>query len=199
MIYHSNASNADIIKQLTMQEVAVFYDFKIQRGNVISCPFHSEKTASCRLYEHSFYCFGCGVGGDVIKFVQLYFNLEFPQAMAKLNADFGLGLNLAGQIDRKAVSQHIIRQKNEEAFKKWLNHAFDCVNVYHRFLWHERKYPESPYFHEALNELEKLEYYFNCLIINPEDFFKNNREAVKVIDGRLERICRDLRREQYTG
>lgn len=194
--YHSNA---DIIKQLTMQEIAVFYGFKVQRGNVIFCPFHSEKTASCRLYEHSFYCFGCGAGGDVIKFVQLYFNLTFPQAMAKLNADFGLGLNLTGQVDRKAVSRHIIRQKNEEAFKKWLNYAFDCVNVYHRFLWHERKCPESPYFHEALSELEKLEYYFDCLIINPEDFFKTNREAVKVIDGRLECICRGLRREQYIG
>lgn len=193
-------SNADIVKQsLTMQEVAVFYGFKIQRGNVMPCPLHSEKTASCHVYEHSFYCFGCGVGGDVIKFVQLYFNLDFMQAMAKLNADFGLGLNLTGQADRKAVSQHIIRRKNEEAFKKWLNYALDCVNVYHRFLWHERKHPESPYFHEALNELEKLEYYFDCLIINPEDFFKTNREAVKVIDGRLERICRDLRREQYTG
>ena len=89
--YHSNA---DIVKQsLTMQEISAFYGFKIQKGNVISCPFHSEKTASCHLYERSFYCFGCGAGGDVIKFVQLYFNLDFMQAMAKLNADFGLGLS----------------------------------------------------------------------------------------------------------
>jgi len=192
-------SNVDIIKSLKMHDVAQTYGFISNSRNYICCPFHSEKTASCRLYEHSFYCFGCGTGGDVIKFVQLYFNLDFMQAMAKLNADFGLGLNLSGQVDRKAVSRHIIRQKNEEAFKKWLNYAFDCVNVYHRFLWHERKHPESPYFHEALSELEKLEYYFDCLIVNPEDFFKTNREAVKAIDRRLECICRDLRREQYIG
>ena len=136
-----------------MQEISAFYGFKVQKGNVISCPFYSEKTASCHLYERSFYCFGCGTGGDEIKFVQLYFNLDFMQAMAKLNADFGLGLNLSGPVDRKAVSRHIVRQKNEEAFKKWLNYALDCVNVYHRFLWHERKHPESPYFHEALSEL----------------------------------------------
>ncbi|HAP79103.1 MAG TPA: DNA primase, partial [Ruminococcus sp.] len=35
---------------------------------VCACPFHSEKTPSCTVFTdtQSFYCFGCGAGGDVI-------------------------------------------------------------------------------------------------------------------------------------
>ncbi|HAZ61995.1 MAG TPA: DNA primase, partial [Armatimonadetes bacterium] len=42
------------------------------RNLVGLCPFHSEKTPSFNLYPEtgSFYCFGCGAGGDVITFVR---------------------------------------------------------------------------------------------------------------------------------
>ena len=71
-----------------MLEIACFYGFKPNRGNYIPCPFHSEKTASMRLYSDNFYCYGCGAGGDMIKFVQLYFNISFPQALVRINSDF---------------------------------------------------------------------------------------------------------------
>ena len=42
------------------------------------CPFHSEKTPSCTVYTgtQSFYCFGCGAGGDVITFTKQIDNLD---------------------------------------------------------------------------------------------------------------------------
>ena len=42
------------------------------------CPFHSEKTPSFTVYpeSQSFYCFGCGAGGDAISFVRRMENLE---------------------------------------------------------------------------------------------------------------------------
>ena len=47
----------------------------IRRGRnyVCSCPFHSEKTPSCTVFTdtQSFYCFGCGAGGDVITFTMV--------------------------------------------------------------------------------------------------------------------------------
>ena len=50
------------------------------------CPFHNEKTPSFTVYRDtkSFYCFGCGTGGNVIDFVKLIENIDFSSAVAKL-------------------------------------------------------------------------------------------------------------------
>lgn len=56
------------------------------------CPFHSEKTPSCHFYEstQSFYCFGCGAGGDVITFIRLIENLDYMDAVRFLAQRGGL-------------------------------------------------------------------------------------------------------------
>ncbi len=47
------------------------------------CPFHSEKTPSFVVYPEtaSFYCFGCGAGGDAITFVKRINNLDYIEAV----------------------------------------------------------------------------------------------------------------------
>lgn len=56
------------------------------------CPFHSEKTPSCHFYEstQSFYCFGCGAGGDVITFIRMIENLDYMDAVRFLAQRGGL-------------------------------------------------------------------------------------------------------------
>lgn len=56
------------------------------------CPFHSEKTPSCTVYTgtQSFYCFGCGVGGDVITFTKQIENLDTYEAIELLAERGGL-------------------------------------------------------------------------------------------------------------
>ncbi|MBP1550616.1 MAG: DNA primase [Oscillospiraceae bacterium] len=53
------------------------------RNCVCLCPFHSEKSPSCTVYmdNGSFYCFGCGTGGDVITFVMKIENLNYVEAI----------------------------------------------------------------------------------------------------------------------
>ena len=48
------------------------------------CPFHDERTPSFAVNpeEKLYYCFGCGEGGDVFKFVQQTEALEFQEAVA---------------------------------------------------------------------------------------------------------------------
>mgnify|MGYP003300765999 CR=1 FL=1 len=50
------------------------------------CPFHSEKTPSFTVYPEngSFYCFGCGVGGDVFTFTGLIENLDYIESVKLL-------------------------------------------------------------------------------------------------------------------
>ncbi len=56
------------------------------------CPFHSEKSPSFNVYPDngSFYCFGCGVGGDVITFVRRIENLDYMEAIRFLAQRAGL-------------------------------------------------------------------------------------------------------------
>jgi DNA primase len=56
------------------------------------CPFHAEKTPSFYVDadKQLFYCFGCGTGGDVFKFLMLYEKLEFPEALKSLAARYGI-------------------------------------------------------------------------------------------------------------
>ena len=68
----------------------------IRRGRscVCLCPFHSEKSPSCTLYleNNSFYCFGCGAGGDVITFVMKIENLGYIEALKFLAERAGMSM-----------------------------------------------------------------------------------------------------------
>ena len=56
------------------------------------CPFHSEKSPSFTVYpqDNSFYCFGCGAGGDAITFVRKRENLDYPDAVEFLAQRAGI-------------------------------------------------------------------------------------------------------------
>ena len=56
------------------------------------CPFHEEAEGSFTVYADTerFYCFGCGVGGDVLDFVQRVENLSLPDAIKRLDGGPGL-------------------------------------------------------------------------------------------------------------
>ncbi len=64
------------------------------RTHVCNCPFHSEKTPSCTVFPdtQSFYCFGCGAGGDVITFTMKMENLGYMEAVRLLAQRCGMEL-----------------------------------------------------------------------------------------------------------
>ena len=84
----------DLFTQIKMavsvKEAAEYYGLEVNRGNMVCCPFHNDRTPSMKLNEDYFYCFGCGVHGDVIDFVARLFNLSSYDAVKKLAYDFGI-------------------------------------------------------------------------------------------------------------
>jgi DNA primase len=58
------------------------------------CPFHSEKTPSFHVDPEKgfFHCFGCGVGGDIFKFLELHEKLGFQDSVRMLAQKVGLSL-----------------------------------------------------------------------------------------------------------
>ena len=70
------------------------------------CPFHGEKTPSFNVNGDKgfFHCFGCGVGGDVIKFVEMHDKVSFPDAVRQLAARAGMTVPEADDAKQDAES-----------------------------------------------------------------------------------------------
>jgi len=87
------------------------------------CPFHGEKTPSFQVDRDKglFHCFGCNVGGDVIKFLELHDRIPFADAVKQLAQRFGLTLPTAEQSDEQRA-QSLEREnllKVHEAAAAW--------------------------------------------------------------------------------
>ena len=90
---------ADAIKRtVTMQQAINLYaPSPAPRGHRIPCPIHNGDNYNLCFTDKLYHCHKCGEGGDVIRFVQHIFKLNFLDAVRKLNNDFTLALPL----DRK--------------------------------------------------------------------------------------------------
>lgn len=84
----------EVVRRSDITEVVSSYVQLRHRGRTHTglCPFHSEKTPSFVVYPEtqSFYCFGCGAGGDVITFVRKINNLDYVEAVKMLAGRAGM-------------------------------------------------------------------------------------------------------------
>ena len=71
------------------------------------CPFHDEKSPSFNVnpQRQIYHCFGCGAGGDAIKFVMEYEKLNYPEAIEKLAAQYNYTLQYTTNGQRQQRSQ----------------------------------------------------------------------------------------------
>jgi DNA primase len=90
--------------------VSSFIELKKAGANFKACcPFHSETTPSFVVSPNKqiYHCFGCGSGGDSIKFVMEYEKLSYPEALEKIAAMTNFTLdyenNFSGEIDRSTL------------------------------------------------------------------------------------------------
>lgn len=87
------------------------------RDNVCLCPFHSEKTPSCHIYSdtQSFYCFGCGAGGDVITFIRLIENLDYMESVRFLAQRAGIPMPEDSRDQTGELKQRLLEINREAA------------------------------------------------------------------------------------
>lgn len=81
------------------------------------CPFHNEKTPSFTVYPEngSYYCFGCGKGGDIITFTMQMENLDYIDAVRKLADKAGLRMPEDNRDDKELRLKNDIYAVNAEA------------------------------------------------------------------------------------
>lgn len=94
------------------------------------CPFHDERTPSFGIDpgQKLYHCFGCGVGGDVFKFVQETEGLDFVGAMESLADRYGVTLEPVEE-DPGALE----RRRHVERLHELLDRT---ASFYERYLWH---------------------------------------------------------------
>ena len=91
------------------------------------CPFHSEKTPSFTVFPatKSFYCFGCGAGGDAITFIMKTENLDYPAALEFLAQRAGITIPENNSREELGIPRKRIYEMNLAAAKFFRQCLFD--------------------------------------------------------------------------
>ncbi len=111
----------DLKMKTDISDVISTYVTLRKRGNtyVGLCPFHNEKTPSFTVYPdtQSFYCFGCGAGGDAVGFVKKIENLDYIDAVKSLAQRAGLQMPNEGFDDSLGKKRRRILEINRATAK----------------------------------------------------------------------------------
>ena len=119
------ALNENFLQELKfktdIEDIISTYVTLKKRGNtsVGLCPFHNEKTPSFTVYNdtQSFYCFGCGAGGDAIGFIRKIENLDYIDAVKLLAQRAGMQMPQDGFDDSISKKRRRILEINRESAK----------------------------------------------------------------------------------
>lgn len=162
--------------RLTMCKVLERYGYEPNNRGFICCPFHNEKTPSMKIFEKDYHCFGCSEHGDAITFVQKLFNLSFPDALKKIDVDFGLNLYGDKTFEELRKSHYQTKRlqakrEREKAEKEQTNLEYWAVFDEWKMLDDNKqnfapKSPDEelhPLFVEALQKLSYQIYLLDCL------------------------------------
>ena len=105
--------------------ISQYVTLKRRGKNLVGlCPFHGEKTPSFTVYPEtsSFYCFGCGVGGDVFTFMGLIENLDYIESIKHLAEKSGVTLPDSGYDDSMLRLKNRIYDINKETGRFFHSH-----------------------------------------------------------------------------
>ena len=79
----------EIKEHISMRDVLARYGYHPNRAGFINCPFHKgDRSASLKIYDKDFHCFGCGAHGDIFSFVMLIDQCDFKTAYYNLGGTY---------------------------------------------------------------------------------------------------------------
>lgn len=105
----------NVKENISVRQAAEYYGLKQNRNHMACCPFHNDRHPSLKLNENYYYCFGCGVTGDVIDFVARLFGLTSFEAAKKLSQDFDIDPDPdATPMAISAKKLQFYKEKNEQ-------------------------------------------------------------------------------------
>lgn len=158
-------TSEEIKKAYSMRDILDRYGIRPDRAGFIRCPFHKEKTASMKIYQDSYYCFGCGAHGDIFDFVTEMEDITFREAFFELGGTYEQKNETFGE----RIARYHVRKEREmdrkqvDALKARRKLNNDLIDIYRD--GYQRSEPFSDawtdcynalqyqlYLHEILNE-----------------------------------------------
>lgn len=131
------------------------------RSGFISCPFHKEKTASMKIFEKDYHCFGCGANGDIFTFIQHFYGIPFREAFLMLGGTY----EHEKAKDRFAIyharKAQEMRKKQEEKDRMQRKLNSDLIDIYR--VWMTRSDPLSQAWCDCYNALQIELYHHEIL------------------------------------
>ncbi|HUC00016.1 MAG TPA: DNA primase [Solirubrobacterales bacterium] len=127
-----SAESVERVKQTAdiVEVISAHTDLRRQGARWVGlCPFHEERTGSFSVdaQEKLYHCFGCGVGGDVIKFVEEKEGLGFAEAVEVLADRYGVEIERE-QEDPRAEARRQQRRRLEQLLER-------TAGYYANYLW----------------------------------------------------------------
>ncbi len=162
------------------------------------CPFHSERTPSFCVYPSngSFYCFGCGAGGDVITFLRLMEHYDYIETVQKLEERAGMDFYISEEdnklhnkklliykINREAAKIYhkcLVENKESKAFRYLKERGIQDKTIVHFGLGYS---PSQGY--ELVDYLKKIGYNSEDIILSDLAFKSRNGKDVDRFRNRL--------------
>lgn len=180
-----------IRRSLNIEEVAQRYGVAVNRHHKTLCFFHNDHHESMSFKNNRFKCFACGASGSVIDLVQKLFDLEPLEAVKKINADFGLGLDFKGEYrcDTAKIQEMERQRQLKQAFDDWCDKTYSTYAQLARYYWENmQKYRPvnevdgfHPLFVDAVHRLETVNYLLDIL-------FKGTQEEKNALYKDLNRL-----------
>ncbi len=145
------------------------------------CVFHNEEEPSLTFYRNGYYCFGCGVKGDLISFVARYENITPIDAAGRIATEFGIAINRPlTRTERKKHRELNQEQQLQEAFRAWKKQIFIEVCCWRdavQNIFDEKKLNVDSAELELIHWLPFVEYIIEILAIGSEteklEMFRN--------------------------
>ncbi len=114
-----NEIKAEILERIDIGDYISRYVPLKHAGSVLSgsCPFHNERTPSFTVFQNTktYYCFGCGAGGDVISFAMAINGLDYVEALKLLAKEAGVDIPETAEENKSGIRKVRIYEANKEA------------------------------------------------------------------------------------
>lgn len=129
----------------------------------VCCPFHGEKTGSCRVWPDHFHCYGCGKHGDAIDLAAQLWDVSFMDAVTMLAEMYGIAESRSDTLAQKRREEERKRTERAERREK-LQQDYDnaiqafrlCETLRDTYRPRSPCEPLNPLFVDALHNYERL-------------------------------------------